>query len=39
MNPLHVAVFRGQGKKERLKIEKMFSELLNDFPGITFVAY
>jgi ribosomal protein S18 acetylase RimI-like enzyme len=36
--PIHIAIFRGQGKKERNIIEKMFFELLNDLPGITFLA-
>jgi len=37
-NPLHVAVFRGKGEKERVEIEKMFIELFNTLPGIVFVA-
>ena len=37
-NPLHVAVFQGKGEKERIEIEKMFSKLLIDLPGIVFVA-
>ena len=37
-NPLHVAVFQGKGEKERLEIEKMFCELLIEFPGIVFIA-
>ena len=36
--PLHIAVFMGHGEKERLIIEKMFSELLTDLPGISFLA-
>jgi ribosomal protein S18 acetylase RimI-like enzyme len=36
--PLHIAVFQGQGEKERKIIEKMFFELLSDLPGITFLA-
>ena len=36
--PIHIAIFQGQGKKERKIIEKMFFELLNDLPGITFQA-
>jgi len=38
-NPLHVALFQGQGEKERKIIEKMFFALLRDFPGITFLAW
>jgi len=37
-NPLHVALFQGDGEKERQIIEKMFLELLSDLPGITFLA-
>jgi GNAT superfamily N-acetyltransferase len=36
--PLHIAVFQGQGEKERKIIKKMFFELLSDLPGITFLA-
>lgn len=36
--PLHIAVFQGQGERERKLIEKMFMELLSDLPGITFLA-
>ena len=36
--PLHIAIFQGHGEKERKIIEKMFVELLNDLPGITFLA-
>jgi len=36
--PLHIAVFQGHGEKERKIIENMFFELLNDVPGITFLA-
>ena len=36
--PLHIAVFQGHGDKERKLIEEMFSELLSDLPGITFLA-
>ena len=28
--PLHIAVFQGQGERERKLIEKMFMELLSD---------
>ena len=37
-NPLHIAVFQGNGENERLEIEKMFFELFNTLPGIVFVA-
>jgi ribosomal protein S18 acetylase RimI-like enzyme len=37
-NPLHVAVFQGKGGKERIEIEKMFSKLLIDLPGIVFLV-
>jgi len=36
--PLHIAIFQGQGEKERKLIEEMFFELLSDLPGITFLA-
>ena len=37
-NHLHVAVFLGKDEKERLEIEKMFSQLLTELPGIVFLA-
>ena len=37
-NPLHVAVFLGKSEKERIAIEKMFSNLLVELPGIVFLA-
>jgi len=37
-NPLHVAVFQGEGEKERIEIEKMFCELFIELPGIVFLA-
>lgn len=37
-NPHHVGVFLGNGEKERLEIERMFCELLNNLPGIVFLA-
>ena len=37
-NPLHVAVFQGKGEKERIEIEKMFSKLLIELPGIVFLV-
>jgi len=37
-NPLHIAVFQGNGENERLKIERMFFELFQNLPGIVFLA-
>jgi len=37
-NSLHVAVFQGNGEKERKEIEKMFSKLLIELPGIVFLV-
>ncbi len=37
-NPLHVAVFQGNGENERIEIEKMFSNLLIELPGIVFLV-
>jgi ribosomal protein S18 acetylase RimI-like enzyme len=37
-NPQHVGVFLGNGQKQRLEIEKMFFELLNNLPGVVFLA-
>ena len=37
-NPLHIAVFQGNGESERLKIETMFVELFHTRPGIVFLA-
>lgn len=37
-NPLHLAVFQGNGENERLEIEKMFFELFTKLPGIVFLA-
>ena len=37
-NPLHVAVFQGEGEKERIEIEKMFCKLFIELPGIVFLA-
>ena len=36
--PVHLAVFQGKGEKQRLEIEKMFSELFIESPGIIFLA-
>ena len=35
---LHIAVFQGNGKKERLEIENMFCGLFTQLPGIIFLA-
>lgn len=37
-NPLHVAVFQGKGENERIEIEKMFTKLFVELPGIVFLA-
>lgn len=37
-NPLHIAVLNGNDEKQRLKIEKMFVDLFNYNPGITYIA-
>ncbi len=37
-NPLHIAVLKGNGEGQRVIIEKMFVDLFNEFPGITFIA-
>ena len=37
-NPLHVAIFQGNGERERLEIEKMFIEMFTNVPGIVFLA-
>ena len=37
-NPHHRGVFLGNGEKERQKIENMFFELFNSFPGFVFLA-
>ncbi|MGD9053548.1 MAG: GNAT family N-acetyltransferase [Desulfobacterales bacterium] len=36
--PIHIAIFQGQGEKQRNIIAKTFFELLTDLPGITFLA-
>ena len=36
--PIHIAIFQGQGEKERKVIQKLFFELLTNLPGITFLA-
>jgi ribosomal protein S18 acetylase RimI-like enzyme len=37
-NPLHIAVFLGNGESERVEIERMFIELFNKLPGIVYLA-
>ena len=37
-NPMHIAVFQGNGEDERLEIEKMFLDLFSTLPGIVFLA-
>jgi ribosomal protein S18 acetylase RimI-like enzyme len=37
-NSLHVAVFRGNGEKQRIEIENMFLKLFTNLPSITFLA-
>jgi len=37
-NPNHIGLFLGNGEEERLEIEKMFLKLLNNLPGIVYLA-
>ena len=37
-NPLHIAIFQGNGESERIEIERMFCTLFHEFPGIVFLA-
>ena len=37
-NPLHIAVYEGNGEKQRREIERGFLELFKKRPGIIFVA-
>jgi ribosomal protein S18 acetylase RimI-like enzyme len=37
-NPLHLAIFQGNGEKERREIERTFLELFVELPGIVFLA-
>jgi len=37
-NPIHVAVFQGNGDKERMEIEKMFYHLLSELSEIVFLV-
>lgn len=37
-NPMHIAVFKGNGENQRLELERMFFELFHNLPGIIFLA-
>ena len=37
-NPLHIAVFQGDGESERIQIKQMFVNLFTELPEIVFVA-
>ncbi len=37
-NPLHIAVFQGDGESERIQIEQMFVGLFMELPEIVYVA-
>ncbi len=37
-NPLHIAVFQGDGESERMQIEQMFVSLFTELPEIVYVA-
>ena len=37
-NPLHIAIFQGEGESERKQIRQMFVGLLTDLPEIVYVA-
>ena len=37
-NPLHIAIFKGDGESERVQIEQMFVDLLSELPEIVYVA-
>lgn len=37
-NPHHIGVLQGKGEKQRREIEKMFSGLFHDLPGIVYLA-
>ena len=37
-NPLHLAIYQGNGESERLAIERMFLKLFHERPGIVFLA-
>jgi len=37
-NPIHLAVYQGQGEKERVETEKAFLDILNEIPAKIFLA-
>ena len=37
-NPIHLAVYQGQGEKERVETEKVFLAILNEIPAKIFLA-
>ena len=37
-NSLHVAVLKGNEEEQRLKIERMFTDLFHNTPGITYIG-
>lgn len=37
-NPLHIALLHGEGEEQRVEIEKMFTNLFNELPGIVYLA-
>ena len=37
-NPIHLAVYQGQGEKERVKTEQAFLDILNEIPAKIFLA-
>ena len=37
-NPIHLAVYQGQGQKERAETEKAFLDILNEIPAKIFLA-
>ena len=37
-NPIHIAVFMGNGESQRVEIERTFLELFHQLPGIVFLA-
>ena len=37
-NPMHIAVFQNTNEKSRIEIEKDFTKLLSEKPGIVFIA-
>jgi GNAT superfamily N-acetyltransferase len=37
-NPIHLAVYQGQGEKERIETEKAFLDILNEIPAKIFLA-